>query len=105
LGLPKTANSERDVEIIGPVRNALQEQRVRSQLKGDLVFPTTNGIPIDLDNFRARRWPRILRRAGVKPRTIYQCRHTFARLAIEKGDSHSIWRRSSRTRACGWSDV
>lgn len=87
VGLPKTPSSERDVEMIGRVRSLLQEQRARSQLKGDLVFPSATGTPLDLNNFRARNWPRILRRAGVRPRTLYQCRHTFARLAIEHGDT------------------
>ena len=87
IGLPKTPSSERDVEMIGRVRSLLQEQRARSQLKGDLVFPSAHGTPINLDNFRARNWPRILRRAGVRPRTLYQCRHTFARLALEHGDT------------------
>ena len=87
FGLPKTGGSERDVEMIAPVREALQEQRARSQLKGDLVFPSDAGTAIDLANFRARNWPRILRRAKVRPRTAYHCRHTFARLAIEHGDT------------------
>ena len=87
IGLPKTEGSERDVEMIGRVRQLLQEQRSRSQLKGDLVFPSENGTPLDLDNFRARNWARIQRRAGMRPRPIYQCRHTFARLAIEHGDT------------------
>lgn len=87
FGLPKTRGSERDVEMIAPVRSALREQRERSQLKGNLVFPSEAGTAIDLANFRARNWPRILTRAKVRPRTIYQCRHTFARLAIEHGDT------------------
>jgi integrase len=86
-GLPKTVGSERDVEMIAPVRSALRDQRARSQLKGDLVFPSETGTAIDLANFRARNWTRILTRAKVRPRTIYQCRHTFARLAIEQGDT------------------
>jgi integrase len=85
IGLPKTPSSERDVEMIGRVRSLLQEQRVRSQLKGDLVFPSANGTPLDLNMVRARNWPRNARRAGVRPRTLYQCPHTFARLAIEHG--------------------
>jgi integrase len=86
-GLPKTKGSERDVEMIAPVRNALRDQRARSQLKGDLVFPSLAGKAIDLANFRARNWPRILQRAKVRPRTLYQCRHSFVRLAIEFGDT------------------
>jgi integrase len=85
--LPKTPGSERDVEMPDAVRAALQEQRARSQLKGDLVFPSANGTPIDLNNFRARNWPRILRHANVRARPLYQCRHTCARLLLEQGDT------------------
>ena len=86
-GLPKTKGSSRDVEMIAPVRAALKEQRPRSQMRGELVFPSLARTAIDLANFRARNWPRILTRAKVRQRTIYQCRHTFARLAIEHGDT------------------
>lgn len=86
-GLPKTPGSERDVEMITPVRAALKEQRPRSQMRGELVFPSIARTAIDLANFRARNWPRILTRAKVRQRTIYQCRHTFARIAIEYGDT------------------
>jgi integrase len=87
FGLPKTPGSEREVEIISQVRMELEQQRSRSQLKSELVFPSEAGTPIDLVNFRQRNWPRILQRARVRPRVLYQCRHTFARLAIEAGDT------------------
>ncbi len=86
FGLPKTPGSEREVEMSATVRAALMEQRARSQLKGELVFPSDAGTPIDLLNFRRRNWPRILRRAKVTPRVVYQCRHTFVRLTLEQGD-------------------
>jgi integrase len=87
FGLPKTPGSERDVEMSGIVRDELQRQRARSQLRGELVFPSVAGTAVDLANFRARNWPRILREAKVRPRVVYQCRHTFARLALEHGDT------------------
>jgi integrase len=87
FGLPKTPGSERDVEMSGIVRAELQNQRARSQLRGELVFPSGGDTAIDLANFRARNWPRILRDAKVRPRVVYQCRHTFARLALEHGDT------------------
>jgi integrase len=87
FGLPKTHGSERDVDLSGTVRAELTEQRARSQLRGEMVFPSEAGTPIDLANFRARNWPRILRAAKVRPRVVYQCRHTFARLALEQGDT------------------
>jgi integrase len=86
FGLPKTPGSERDIEMCATVRVALMEQRSRSQLRGELVFPSQAETPIDLQNFRLRNWPRILRRAKVRPRVLYQCRHTFVRLAFENGD-------------------
>src|SRR5262249_42285519 len=85
LGLPKTPGSERDVEMSLTVRTALNEQRARSRLKGELVFPSAEGTPFDLDNFRARNWPRVLKRAGVRARVLYQCRHSFARRLLEQG--------------------
>ena len=87
FGLPKTPGSEREVDIAAVVGSELQEQRARSQLRGELVFPSKAGTPIDLANFRARNWPRILTAAKVRRRVIYQCRHTFARLAPEQGDT------------------
>ncbi len=84
-GQPKTPGSSRDVDMIESVRKALRDQRARTQLKGDLVFASETGTAIDLANIRARNWRRILQRAKVRPRTIYQCRHTFARLMIELG--------------------
>ena len=87
FGLPKTPGSERPVEMIEMVRDELQEQRARSQLRGGLVFPSESGTAINLANFRKRNWDRILKRAKVRARPVYQCRHTFARLAIENGDT------------------
>ena len=86
IGLPKTPGSERDIEMSATVRAALSEQRARSQLKGELVFPSLSGTPIELQNFRLRNWSRILRRAKLRPRVLYQCRHSFVRLALEHGD-------------------
>jgi len=100
FGDPKTKASNREVPMIGPVRAALIDQRARSELRGDLVFPDSKGGPFDLANFRHRNWPRILRRAGVRARPLYQCRHTFARLLLERGESPQ-W----VARVCGHSSV
>ena len=86
-GLPKTKGSERDVEMIAPVRAALKDQRARSQMRGELVFPSIARTAIDLANFARATGRAFSTRAKVRPRTIYQCRHTFARLAIEYGDT------------------
>ena len=64
IGLPKTASSERDVDMLDIVIDKLQEQRARTQLRGHLVFVNETGGPIDLTNFRDRNWKRILVRAS-----------------------------------------
>jgi integrase len=43
--------------------------------------------PLNLANFRARNWGRILKAAGVRPRPIYQCRHTFATILLDLGEA------------------
>ena len=87
VGLPKTSSSERDVTMLPPVREALQEQRARSQLRSDLVFVNEGGKrAFDLDNIRQRNWIRLLRRAGLRHRPLYQCRHTYATLLLSAGE-------------------
>jgi len=73
--------------MIPVVREVIAKQRERSELRGELVYPAANGAVFDLANFRHRNWPRILRGAHARPRALYQCRHTFARLLLERGES------------------
>lgn len=84
----KTLASNRDVEMMSIVRRALQEQRERSgDAKSGLVFPSADDTPRSLNNIRKREWPTALQAAGLKPRVLYQCRHTCAALCLEYGDT------------------
>ena len=87
IGLPKTASSEREVDMLALIVDELQEQRARTQLRGDLVFLNETGGPIDLTNFRDRNWKRILVKASLRHRTVYQCRHTYAALQLSRGEN------------------
>ena len=87
IGLPKTASSEREVDMLPPVRAELQEQRARSQLRSEFVFASETGGPLDLTNLRERNWRRLVRKSGLRPRTLYQCRHTFAALQLSRGEN------------------
>jgi integrase len=78
IGLPKNTSSEREVDMLALVVDELQEQRARTQPLGDLVFLNETGGPIDLTNFRDRNWKRILVKASLRHRTVYQCRHSYA---------------------------
>jgi integrase len=51
----------------------------------ELVFTAPKGGPISLRNFRRRVWYKALAGAGVERRPPYQCRHTFATLALAAG--------------------
>lgn len=84
IHLPKTTGSERDVAMLDVVYAALQEQRSRSQLRSQAgwVFPSEADTPIMLANFRDRTWKEIVRRSGLKYRTLYQTRHTFATILL-----------------------
>jgi integrase len=64
---------------------ALREQREATQGRGPWVFPNTEGGPLHLDNLRNRVWNPRLARAGLRPRTPYQTRHTFASQLLSRG--------------------
>ena len=87
IGLPKTASSEREVDMLPPVVDELQMQRPRTQLRGDLVFLNENGGPLDLTNFCERNWRRLLVRTSLRHRNLYQCRHTYAALQLSRGEN------------------
>jgi integrase len=87
IGLPKTASSERDVDMLPHVIVELEEPRARTQMRGELVFLDEVDGPIDLTNFRDRNWRRILIKARLRARTIYQCRHAYAALQLSRGEN------------------
>jgi integrase len=82
----KTVGSSRDADMQPPVERALQAQRAASQLRSPWVFPNTQGGTLDITNLRERVWRPALRRAGLRYRTMYQTRHTFATLALSSGE-------------------
>jgi integrase len=64
----------------------------------ELVFKAPKGGPISLRNFRRRAWYKALADAGLERRPPYQCRHTFATLALAAGaDVCSVSRQRGHT--------
>lgn len=83
-GLPKTRSSERQIPMLPPVVETLNELDKRSvKSAAGYVFITKDGEPIGkhLD----RVWARALKKAGLRHRPSYQLRHTFASLCLLKG--------------------
>ncbi|MBI2089169.1 MAG: site-specific integrase [Deltaproteobacteria bacterium] len=87
---PKTKQAIRDVHMTPGMKRALKKQMAISYLKYAHVFVGDRGQPIDVSNFRARLWEPVLKKAKVKYRYPYQCRHTFATSHIDEGYS-PLW--------------
>jgi integrase len=87
LGAPKTPGSVRTIDMQPPVCDALLAQRPRARLRSEFVFPNEDGGPLDETNIRDRNWRRLLRRAGLRYRPLYHCRHTYAVLELSDGEN------------------
>ena len=82
----KTDGSQREIAMSEPVYEALLAQRQRTGEQA-FVFCTTNGSPLDNDNFTNRVWYPLLRHLGLAARRPYQTRHTCATLWLAAGEN------------------
>lgn len=85
-GRPKTAGSVRDVKIMPPVVEALRDQRKITMGRSDYVFLNQKGRPLLPNSINYHIWKPALKKAGLKPRSLYQTRHTFATLMLDGGE-------------------
>jgi integrase len=86
-GRPKTKKSVRDIKILPPVKEALQDQRKQ---KSEYVFLNQYEKNIDPMSMNFHVWKPGLKKAGLAPRSLYQTRHTFATLMLDAGE-HPGW--------------
>lgn len=98
---PKTAASVRDVDMLGPVVEALRAQKAQqaaARLKlgqgapavgEDYVFTGAEGGLLNPNWLRDRVWYPALKKAGLRRRTMYQTRHSFASNALAAGEAPS----------------
>jgi integrase len=86
-GLPKTDGSVRGVDMLAPVYEALRQHRAATWLRGDHVLRNQEGRPIETTKLRRRIWYPALKRGGIRRRTMYQTRHTFATLMLATGEN------------------
>ena len=83
----KTYDSNRDIPMLPPVRQALEAQRKLVPKGVKWVFCTRNGYPIENRNFTKRVWKPLLANLGLTYRRPYQTRHTAATLMLAAGES------------------
>lgn len=83
----KTQKS-RTISINSTVSALLESLKRRGD--DELVFSIDGTHPITARDVSAWRWKRILDACGIPHRKFYNCRHTFATLAIKRGVSPQI---------------
>jgi integrase len=79
----KTDRSRRRV----PLRARMLDAIAQLPRRDGILFPSSGGARIDINNFRSREWLPALKAAGLPHRRIYDMRHTFATWSLAAGMS------------------
>lgn len=88
--IPKTDSSYRDIRILPPVRAALESLKQGNTANLEYVFSNRGGHCLLPGSINYHVWKPALEKAGFKPRSLYQTRHTFATLMLDSGE-HPAW--------------
>lgn len=83
----KTNGSQREIPMLGPVLDALKEQKKSTGKISKYVFCNTEGKPLEHNNVTKRVWYPLLRYLGLEKRRPYQTRHTAATLLLASGEN------------------
>ena len=86
---PKTVASRRSIDMLPPVKAALERQSEETFLSSPYVFISKKGNIVDIGNLRKRTWYPALEEAGLRRRIMYQTRHTFGTLMLSTGENSS----------------
>ncbi|GKT10545.1 site-specific integrase [Desulforhabdus sp. TSK] len=89
-GRTKNKYSRRSFKLTRAMFNALKAQKeIHDRFSCKYFFCSPTGCQVDLSNFRNQVWVKSLKRAEIQYRSIKQARHTFATLAISRGEDLS----------------
>jgi len=72
--------------MLPPVVDALRSQRKITMGKSEYVFLNYYNRPLIPGSVNGHTWKPALKKAGLKPRSLYQTRHTFATLMLDAGE-------------------
>ncbi|WP_374973167.1 Arm DNA-binding domain-containing protein [Spongiibacter marinus] len=88
LKQPKTASSERKIKLHPLALSAISNQaKIRTDSEFVFTDPKTNDRWDSDQPFRKRVWLKAMQRSGIKYRTCYQMRHTFASQMLSAGEN------------------
>ena len=80
------ANLVQPFKKIREIIEALREQRKTTMGKFEYVFLNRKGRPLLPNSTLYHIWKPALENAGLKPRSLYQTRHTFVTLMLDAGE-------------------
>lgn len=83
----KNDASQRDVQMSGPVFEAMKAQYEATGKLSEFVFCNLDGNPLDVNNVAKRVWYPLLRHLKLEKRNPYQSRHTAATLWLASGEN------------------
>lgn len=86
---PKTTSGIREIDLLPPVREALLAQ-IESQGGKTYLFSHTRGNPFRSSADFRDIWASVLKKAGLKYRTFYTTRHSFASIMLSEGEE-AMW--------------
>lgn len=86
IGTTKNSKTRR-IDMLPPVEEALKAQFKLTGMKNGFIFLNQYGERYhDYDILRDYHWRNLLKRAGYDYRPLYQTRHTFASIMLQKGE-------------------
>jgi len=91
INSPKTASSERDIEMLPKVKEFLKSQQLETGLKNTFVFLTRSNSYYSNNSFFYIGYQSVLKKLNIEKRALHNTRHTFASIMLNnKIDSHWV---------------
>jgi integrase len=84
---PKSARSRRKIDVPEDLLHELKRWKLACPIgELDLVFPTSQGSPIDASNWLKNVWHPARRRAGIRHLTPHSLRHFSGSSLLDQGE-------------------